>query len=257
MSASPAKKPKFANSKHKFYAKQNKRLYLQAGHRGFMATCNFRERDCLREAYNLLNHYADELYGPPEKNEKDPALDDAVETEENNDITDDLQREVDATKVKKQNRDLARQRFQAVDTGATNCIFVRTSLPDPVELGARIITDIARTREQKTRFLLRLVPVEVVCRANMVDIKNAAGELFDKYFLKKGTTFAIVFNKRYNNDLKRDDIIRDLAALVESKNIKNSVDLKQAEKTILVEVIKGLCCISVLDGYLKYKNLIW
>ncbi len=31
---------------------------------GFLLTCNNREREALREAYNLLNEYADKMCGP-------------------------------------------------------------------------------------------------------------------------------------------------------------------------------------------------
>uniref|UniRef100_A0A034VDF2 THUMP domain-containing protein 1-like protein n=1 Tax=Bactrocera dorsalis TaxID=27457 RepID=A0A034VDF2_BACDO len=254
MSGPAAKKQKFSHFKQKNYFKSNKRQFLEVGQRGFLATCNFREKDCVREAYNVLNHYADELYGPKDKDVITSTTDKESEPEDVGDIVDDLQKEIDATKSTKENKNTVKQRFQVVDTGATNCVFIRTTLPDPVELGTRIISDVAETREQKSRFLLRLVPVEVVCRANLTDINSAGGVLFDKYFLKEGTTFAIIFNKRYNNDVKRDDVIHDLAALVQSKNIKNRVDLKNAAKTIVVEVIKGLCCLSVLDSYLKYKK---
>ena len=38
---------------------------LDADMKGFLMTCaNNRERDCVREAYGLLNTYADKLYGP-------------------------------------------------------------------------------------------------------------------------------------------------------------------------------------------------
>lgn len=43
--------------------KRRKRLSLECGMKGFLCTCNFREKDCVREAYNLLNEYADKLYG--------------------------------------------------------------------------------------------------------------------------------------------------------------------------------------------------
>ena len=36
---------------------------LDAGMRGFFITCNNREREAVREAYNLFNEYADKLYG--------------------------------------------------------------------------------------------------------------------------------------------------------------------------------------------------
>lgn len=43
--------------------KRRKRLILECGMKGFFCTCNFREKDCVREAYNLLNEYADKIYG--------------------------------------------------------------------------------------------------------------------------------------------------------------------------------------------------
>ena len=36
---------------------------LDAGMKGFLITCNNRERDAVREAYNLFNDYSDILFG--------------------------------------------------------------------------------------------------------------------------------------------------------------------------------------------------
>lgn len=37
---------------------------LDTGMKGFLVTCNKYEKESVREMYNLLNEYADELYGP-------------------------------------------------------------------------------------------------------------------------------------------------------------------------------------------------
>lgn len=74
-----------------------------------------------------------------------------------------------------------------------------------------------------------MLPIEIVCKAKMEDIKNAAGELFDKHFLKEPSTFAINFNKRFNNDIQRDEVIKELADLVSMKNIGNKVNLKDPQ----------------------------
>ena len=54
--------------KKQFYIQAAKRgkwsRRLDAGMKGFLITCNSRERDAVREAYNLFNEYADKLYGP-------------------------------------------------------------------------------------------------------------------------------------------------------------------------------------------------
>lgn len=49
-----------------------------------------------------------------------------------------------------------------------------------------------------------------------------------------------------------------MADLITLKNHKNKVDLKNAEVCVLVEVMKGLCCLSVLPDYflLKKYNLV-
>lgn len=37
---------------------------LEPGIKGFLVSCNSNERGAVRDAYNLLNEYADKLYGP-------------------------------------------------------------------------------------------------------------------------------------------------------------------------------------------------
>lgn len=37
---------------------------LEVGMEGILITCNMNERKCTAEAFNLLNEYADKLYGP-------------------------------------------------------------------------------------------------------------------------------------------------------------------------------------------------
>ncbi|XP_017107819.2 THUMP domain-containing protein 1 homolog [Drosophila bipectinata] len=260
-----SKKAKMTNN-HKFkqnkkkYFQSSKKQFLQAGQRGFFATCNINEKACVRECYNLLNHYADLLYGPekPEANaEKKPdepgaGGEDGGQTKKpSSDDDDDL--EAAAAKCR-ESMAPRKVRFQNVDTGTNKCVFIRTLLEDPVTLGKHIVQDIAATGKSMSRFVLRLVPIEAVCRANMTDIIEAAGALFDKHFLKEPTSYGIIFNHRYNQQIKRDQIITQLAELVNSKNVGNKVDLQKAQKSIIVEVLRGWCLLSVIDNYLDCKK---
>lgn len=213
MSDEPNSKRRKMNQK-KVYQNHNKsKNFLEPGIRGFFATCNFREKDCVRECYNLLNEYIDQeptqsdvqvaiekkkvLQSKEEKlNDSGTAAgvdDDDVEEE---DISTLLEKEIKTiTSAKKGDRN----RFQQVESGVGNCIFIKTTIPDANELGVRIVRDLAETKKRKTRFLLRFWPVDIVCRANIEDIKNSAGKLFDKIFLNADpTTYSVVFNKRYN-----------------------------------------------------------
>lgn len=144
--------------------------------------------------------------------------------------------------------------FQSVDTGANGVVFIKSQIDEFYELGEKIIRDLFTTQQKKTKFTNRMLPIMRTCRAKLDDIINTSGELFDQHFLKEPCTFAINFNKRLNNDIQRDDVIKELAALVSQKNMRNKVNLKEPKKTILVEVIKGLCCITVVTDYILLKK---
>lgn len=45
--------------------KKQKRVNdLDIGMKGFLVTCNTHEKEAVRESYNILNEYADKIYGP-------------------------------------------------------------------------------------------------------------------------------------------------------------------------------------------------
>ncbi|XP_041976550.1 THUMP domain-containing protein 1 homolog [Aricia agestis] len=243
--------------KNKFYfRKRRNKYFLEPGFRGFFCTCNFREKDCVKEMYNILNEYAGKLYSD-EATEEPPTVEPEErsdsESDNETDISDMLKREVEDIKKDSQ-KSLKHKRFQVVETGATNCIFIKTNLPCPEELTTAIIKDISTTKVQKTRYVLRLLPIMATCKANLPDIMECAGKLFDKYFLKEPSTFAIVFNKRFNSSASRDLIIKELADLIVLKNGDNKADLKNPGRCIIVEIIKGICLLSVVDNYYTYKK---
>lgn len=247
--------------KNKPFRSHKPAKFLEPGIKGFLATCNFREKDCVRECYNLLNEYANLDEKNTETDETilhQVKIDDASESDdiEEEDISTQLENEIKTITASSK---LDRTRFQQIETKTPNCVFIKTTVADPIDLGVKIVRDIAATKKQKTRILLRFIPVEVVCKASVEDIKNAAGKLFDKYFLNvEPKTFSIVVNKRYNNSVDRMAIIRELADIVAFKNVQHKVDLKNAELSVVVEIIKGLCCLTVLPDYneLKKFNLV-
>ncbi|KAG5680594.1 hypothetical protein PVAND_010090 [Polypedilum vanderplanki] len=251
--ATPAKKPKLNKKAKSFFAKQNhNKNFLKIGDKGFLVTYNFKEKESVREIYKLLNEYYQDQHNA-EKNEETPKNKEGSddEEEEEEDITKQLNAEID--KAKQETKEKSNL-FQALETGTNSCVFIKTTIEDYRNLCFKIVKDLFDTKVKKTRFTNRFIPVDRVCRANITDIVNNAGELFDLHFLKESSTFAINFNRRCNNDIIRDDVIKELAALVTQKNIKNKVNLKFPEKTILVEIIKGLCLISIIPDYIKLRK---
>lgn len=61
MDKGKSKRKKYFSSN--LMAKKRKNLCLQVGYKGFISTTNGNEKQCIRESYNILNEYADKIYG--------------------------------------------------------------------------------------------------------------------------------------------------------------------------------------------------
>ncbi|CAL1679605.1 unnamed protein product [Lasius platythorax] len=255
------KRNKYVASQRNNY-KRRKQLVLEPGMTGFLCTCNFHERGCITDAYKLLNLFADEKSDTNKESEissttntldKKEANESSEDIDGNEDISTALEKEISELRTEHE-MPLPSRKFQAVDTGAKNMIFIASTLPNPLELVTKILTKLDATKEQCTRYLLRLLPIELICKAYMDDIKTKANALFEKYFAQEPKTFSIVFNRRNNNSIKRDEIIEDLAEIILKKNPGNKADLKNPEIAVVVEVVRGICLFSIAPNYYKFKK---
>lgn len=52
-----------------------------------------------------------------------------------------------------------------------------------------------------------------------------------------------------NHNLKRDDIIAPLAEIVKKQYPEIKVDLDNPETSIVVEVLRGTCCLGIVTNY--------
>lgn len=275
MSGEPAAKRK-RNSKWKYYRATSDNE-MTPGQRGFIATCNFDERKCLRECLSLLTEYANELYGPEheEISSHDEVVSDkeSEETEEKSveskngqkngdqneerncvvkekDIMDELD---DKSKTESLSTSETVKRFHSITSGVLNCVYIKTTIEDPADFVYHIIKDIEKTKRKRWRHLIRLIPIDAICKSSLDDISKAGKEIAEKYF-KEPVTFAIVVHRKKNNSVSKDQIIKSLANIIHSTNEKNRVDLDNPERTVLVTVIKGLSCLSITMHYKQYKK---
>lgn len=74
-----------------------------------------------------------------------------------------------------------------------NMVFIKSTVLNPLELVTKIVTKLDATKEQCTRYLLRLLPIELVCKAYLDVIRTKASPLFERYFAQEPKTFSIVF----------------------------------------------------------------
>lgn len=176
---------------------------------------------------------------------------------EEEDIDKALAAEISALKKdnEKDGKDQCVRRFQVVDSGATNCVFIKTTLDQPEEMLHKIFSDISQSQKSRSRFMLRVTPVVGSCRADAEKIDDLCMSLFPRYFPKDSEeTYAIVFKVRNNATVGRNMIfnvmgeaMRDVAPFVK-------VNLKNPDVVINVDVLKTVCCVGFLRDFFKFKK---
>ncbi|ROT65589.1 putative lactosylceramide 4-alpha-galactosyltransferase isoform X3 [Penaeus vannamei] len=211
--------------------------------------CNGHERECVQESYNLLNEFANELYGKEEfqaqntpkeamsdnKDNKEEEKEKSEETKkkedsesEEDDLDIDAAIKADVSELQKDGdkKERRRRRFQQVECAAKNCIFISTTLENPLELSMKIMDSILETQKQRTKKLLRMIPVQKTCKAFQKDIEGALETLAKSYFEKESKTYCIVSKIRNNSLIKREDLTQSLISVLQGANSENAPDLK-------------------------------
>ncbi|NXX57985.1 THUM1 protein, partial [Scopus umbretta] len=224
----------------------------EAGMRGILITCNMNERKCVGEAYSLLGEYGDLLYGPEQFSDHEERLSGSEREEDEDDVEAALKKEVGQIRASTEQK---LRRFQSVESGANNVVFIRTRGIEPENLVHHILKDMHATKKKKTRVILRMLPISGTCKAFMEDMKKYTETFFEPWFKapNKGT-FQIVYKARNNSHMSREEVIKELAGIVGSLNPENKVDLNNPQYTIVVEIIKNVCCLSVVRDYVLFRK---
>ncbi|XP_069342962.1 THUMP domain-containing protein 1 [Eulemur rufifrons] len=223
---------------------------LEPGLQGILITCNMNERKCVEEAYSLLNEYGDDMYGPEKFTDKDQQT--SGSEGEDDDVEAALKKEVGDIKT---STEMRLRRFQSVESGANNVVFIRTLGIEPEKLVHHILQDMYKTKKKKTRVILRMLPISGTCKAFLEDMKKYAETFLEPWFKapNKGT-FQIVYKSRNNSHMNREEVIKELAGIVGSLNPENKVDLTNPQYTVVVEIIKAVCCLSVVKDYTLFRK---
>jgi len=224
------------------------------GAKGFLLFCNHHEKETVREGYRILNQFADEMYGKEEAPVKQ-SNDDATEDDEDDDDVDAALEKEKTALDKVAAKEGTERRFQVVDSGVQNLVFIRTTVESPVELADSVMREVRTSGTQISRYLLRLVPVEVTCKAFSENVEEAVKPVISKRFQDKGdTTYCIQFKSRLNNSFAKEEAYKTIGKMVRDVNPQSKVEFKDPDHVILVEVMKSFCCISILTNYFAFKK---
>lgn len=253
----PSEKRKAKKAQYFKAAKRSKNYeagkILKEGMKGFLLTCNNREKDAVREGYSLLNEYADKLFGSEQRitDNKD------VESngEEQDDIDDALDKEKKNLRAESEKKPSER-RFQQVESGANNCIFIKTLLNSPDQLVDEIVKDLQESQAQKCRFILRLLPILGTCKAYEKNIEDLAKDLISHSLsdTKGPSSYSVLFKTRNTNQISRDDVFRIVGGVMREVPGPWKVDLEKPDVSIVVEIIRNVCCIGLVKDYFSRKK---
>ncbi|EOY32769.1 THUMP domain-containing protein 1 isoform 1 [Theobroma cacao] len=152
--------------------------------------------------------------------------------------------------------DKSKRRFINLDSGCNGVVFVQMRKkegdPGPKDIAQHMMTSAASTRKHMSRFILRVLPVEVACYASEEEITRAIKPLIAQYFpveTQNPWKFAVLYEARANSGIDRMKIINSVAKSIPAPH---KVDLSNPDMTIVVEIIKTVCLIGVVE---KYKEL--
>nr|CAD1840036.1 unnamed protein product [Ananas comosus var. bracteatus] len=156
--------------------------------------------------------------------------------------------------------DRKKRHFVSLDSGCNGVVFIqmhkRAGDPSPVDIVQRMMSSAASTRKHMSRFILRVLPAELTCYASEEEITKAIKPLVEQYFPSAATTpvkFAVLYEARSNTGIDRMKIIN---AVAKSIPPPHKVDLSNPDKTIVVEIVKTICLVGVVERYkelLKYN----
>lgn len=148
---------------------------------GILVTCDKdKSKRSISEMYNLLNEYVEKLY--PElllKEEEDDA---------SLSIEDSLKKEIEALKNESKEK---KRIFQSLDTGVGGTYFMAIHEDyrgkiDPVSFVKRILLDLEETKESRTRFTSRIIPVQKTCLGKEEEVIRQAETLTTPVFNQGG-----------------------------------------------------------------------
>ena len=230
-------------SKKRFYKQQfqaqKRSEELMASMAGFMVTCDRnKEKRCINELMNLLTSTTQELY---------PLLDEAILPPPSKKMLlaeDYIRVEIDAIRNTKF--------FFIYQTNCSGILFLKLnpSFKDTVDVskvGMSIIDKIHNTQEAQTKFTYRLLPIVMACKAK-IDMFKAYSEPYIDSLLSKNKSFTwcMEIKMRNNNSIKKEEFF---SFLTSKMGEAHSVDLYNADITVLIEVINDLLCFSLLEMY--------
>lgn len=145
--------------------------------------------------------------------------------------------------------------FQIYDSGCRGLVFVgiRHEI-DPVPFIKRAM-QLMSSKEGDSKIkwpretvIERIVPMQRTCSATIPNLLETIKPMIEEHLSenKEPTTWGIVTHHRNNKEINRKSVIDAVAVLVPPKH---PVNLSSPSITVIVEIIKSTCCITLTPDF--------
>jgi tRNA acetyltransferase TAN1 len=146
-------------------------------------------------------------------------------------------RESDASDELSQLLDMLGDKEPSIEITSISGIILANTHLDPLQI-VENCREMVRNEPWRFRYVLRIIPLEKICRAELTDIHNVVNQLCPK--IGQHETFMVMIEKRHTK-LHSKEIISTVTSDIDKK-----VSLDNPNWIILIQIVNRLAGISIL-----------
>jgi len=162
------------------------------------------------------------------------------------------------------------------DQNKNDCDPQQETLWDPIETMKTIVANTEKKNNDApgSRYVTRMIPIQATCYTSIEEIQLTSKALIEKFLMPHGTTssrtsnidattepppltFAIKLKRRACDNVTRDEIVKvvgDEVSAMKHGGSQWQVNLNNPRFTILIEICKTLCGMSVIENYQSFSK---
>lgn len=240
------------NKKEKKNKKQQSIPNLDEEMQGFLIfTDKHREKNCIKDAYNILNDVTEKIY--PNIYNNNISLNEEIKINNKYDnISSKIEDEINNLKKNK-------KIFMNFDTRCAAIVFIRiekeyTDLISPKDIISYIIKEVKETKKPLSKIISKFYPIEICTKYTLSLFKEKVDVLIKKYFpdnIEKCKTWKIELRVRNNSSVNKKELMTYILGKINKE--KYNVEYKNPKLTFLVEISCNIMCLSILENFAEYK----
>jgi tRNA(Ser,Leu) C12 N-acetylase TAN1 len=172
------------------------------------------------------------------------------EEEKQVDVAAEIKKEIESQKV-------SNRMFYSLDTHCTGVIFIKVNpiykdILDVKKLANAIAKDVVIEKTPVSRFCLRMVPVQYAARASLDNFAEEIAKMLPNKFKNDNPKkWMFHFKCRNNDQFKQQPFLEKILGTIGKTH---SVDFKNPDYTVFLEISNHLMCISILKKFFKYNR---